>query len=379
MIKFNPVVNSLFTTVASVSVGLLGIGNPVREDLILFTSDIGKSYTGSPRALYEYMRDKGLLNGMDIVWAFTKPEDYQMPGCRVIRHDSIEYFRTALSAKYWVTDVNIERGLRFKRKQTKYLNTWHGSSFKTLGRDIHGRIYYDCSSIDYMCVCSDYDEEIFSRAFGLTKDRFVHTGLPRMDQLHAHATDDSTLWKEKVGLPTDKRVILYAPTWRDTSDGGSSYTISPPIDIAKWRRRLGKDSVLVFRMHPLTQKALGVYEDEFLIDHSRYQPLNDLLLASDCLVTDYSSIAFDYAILKRPCLCFGYDAEEYDRVRGLYGIVGEAFPRGNCATEDEVLDALDDIAEWGEKEYSAPLYTEFNRYGGEACKICAELLLGSIG
>lgn len=376
LIKFNPVVNGAFSMFAGLGVACLGFRSSINNNLILFVSDAGKNYTGSPRALYEYMSDQNLLSDMEVVWAFERPEEYEYIDCKKVKLDSCEYFRIAQQARFWISDVNIERGLKFKRQKTIYLNTWHGTSFKTLGWDIHDRIYYDCSSIDLMCVSSEYDAKTFSSAFRIKKDCFLPVGLPRNDQLYLHRDEESADWKKRVGLPTDKKVILYAPTWRDTTDGGSTYSIKPPVDFTKWREKLGDEYVLAFRMHPLTSEALGIEPSSFLFNYSHFQPLNDLLLASDVLITDYSSIAFDYAILGRPALCFGYDASEYERARGFYLDIDKVFPRGNCATEEILLEEIEQIDYWGNGDYCAPLYKVYNTFGGKACEQCCEVLFG---
>lgn len=376
LVKFNPVANRIFVSTLSLGVRMLSLGKPIKKDLVLFTSDIGKSYSGSPRAIYEEMVANGIASQYDIVWAFNEPEKYQDIGSRIVKHDSLAYFSIARQAKYWITDVNIERGLKFKRKETQYLNTWHGSSIKTLGRDIHGRIYYDCSSIDWMCVNSEYDVRTFSRAFGMADRRFIRTGLPKNDYLWAHKGDDSTIYKKKLGLPEDKKVLLYAPTWRDSQDGGKTYSIAPPINLEKWKSKLGESCVLVFRMHPLTQQAMGFEKSDFLYDYSSYNPLNDLLLASDLLITDYSSLAFDYSILERPVLCFGYDSETYSRIRGLYIDPIELFPSGVQRNEDELLDCLASASSWA-SDGSRSVSADYNLYGGNATAECMSILFNA--
>ena len=359
----------------SAAVKATAIGQSTNDKLMLFVSDIGKSYSGSPRAIYEYICETGLASEFTIVWAFNKPELFKNLGCKTVKLDSVEYFRIALTAKYWITDVNIERGLKFKRPQTKYLNTWHGSTMKTLGNDIHGRIYYDCSSIDWLCVNSEYDVSTFKRAFRIDEKKFIRTGLPKNDYLFVHRNDSSAVYKRKLGFPDDKRIILYAPTWRDSNDGGKSYTIAPPISLDKWKEALSDRYVLVFRMHPLTLSAMGIVEDDFCRNYSGYQPLNDLLLASDILITDYSSIAFDYSILKRPTLCFSYDEEDYRENRGLYIDLNSVYPLGTQQTEDDLLECIAELDKYGLNECPT-ISGEYNEYGGDATRMCCEYLLG---
>lgn len=373
-VKFNPVVHNVFVSLANAAIRTMGLFCRRQDDLILFVSDIGKNYTGSPRAIYERMRELGLDDRYRMIWAFNDPKKHAGIGCSVVKLDSPAYFRIALQSKYWVTDVNIERGLTFKKRGTRYLNTWHGSTMKTLGNDIPGRLYYDCKTIDYMCVNSNYDIETFSKAFDIGEEKFVRVGLPRNDCLYRNRQSDSSEFKERLGLPCDKKLILYAPTWRDTEDAGDSYRIAPPIDIESWRKALGDECMLAFRMHPITQRAFGIIEDDFCRDFSSFQPLNDLLLAADLLITDYSSLAFDFSILKRPVLCFGYDMEQYSRTRGLYLDLEELFPCGVQKNEDELLDLMRTDAVWN-ADGSHCLAERFNEFGGRATDSCIDLLL----
>ena len=107
-------------------------------------------------------------------------------------------------------------------------------------------------------------------------------------------------------------------TWRDSEDGGKSYTIKPPIHFDEWRKVLGNEYVVLFRAHHQTTKVLGLVYDDFIRDASTYPAVNDLMIAADLLITDYSAIAFDFSILCKPILCYTYDYEDYLVKRGTY-------------------------------------------------------------
>ena len=131
--------------------------------------------------------------------------------------------------------------------------------------------------------------------------------MPRNERLW-HSTEDERIEiRNKLGISQGKKVILYAPTWRDSKDGGKSYEIKPPIHFDKWKKQLGEEYIVLFRAHHQTTKVLGIIYDDFVRNASDYPDVNDLLIASDILITDYSAIAFDFCILCKPIFCYAYD------------------------------------------------------------------------
>ena len=133
------------------------------------------------------------------------------------------------------------------------------------------------------------------------------------------------------------KIILYAPTWRESSDNGNSRSFIPPINIDFWREKLSDDFVLLFRMHHLTTKAMEIKFDSFVRDYSGPYDVNELIKISDILITDYSSILSDFSILEKPILLFAYDYEEYCQKRGLYKRLEELLPGCIYKTEEELI------------------------------------------
>src|SRR5699024_6768720 len=127
----------------------------------------------------------------------------------------------------------------------------------------------------------------------------------------------------------DKKIILYAPTWRDDDFySRGNYKFELKLDLEKMQRRLGEEYVVVLRMHYLISSQLDISNfTEFAYDFSDYEDVAELYLVSDILITDYSSVFFDYANLKRPILFFAYDLEKYrDQLRGFYIDIEKELP-----------------------------------------------------
>lgn len=312
-----------------------------RDDrLILINSFGGKKYDDSPKAIYEYMKADERFAGYRFVWAFHEPEKFDVPGATVIKTDNLKYFVTAMKARVWITNSGIERGLSFKKKGTVYINTWHGTPIKYMGSDeyrVKPEKMPKCS-FDRQNAQSKYEADIFSRVFHIPYERMLVCGYPRNDVLTNNDAETQKAFKQKLGIPADKTVILYAPTFREYErDAERNCVLKPPVDFAKWKEALGDGYVVLMRCHYEVAKLLDVGVDgDFVRNVSDYPTLNDLMLASDMLLSDYSSILFDYSILNRPMFVYTYDFDTYKEKRGMYLDVREELP-GGSVSEEELL------------------------------------------
>ena len=145
----------------------------------------------------------------------------------------------------------------------------------------------------------------------------IPTGYPRNDSLYLANRDTVEHLRNKLSLPNDKSIILYAPTWRETTNGGKSYDLNPPIDWEFWQRKLGGTYIILLRTHPYTTNLFNVKFNDFVRNYTDYPDVNDLLIVADILISDYSCIQLDQSILCKPQYCFGYDFDEYCSNRGF--------------------------------------------------------------
>lgn len=375
VLKHNDVINRLFRYSMSTVMRAWGLFIPIDERMIIFSGH-GRKYNDSPRAIYEYMIAHPEYKDYKYVWALEDPENTEIPGRAIkIKADTPEYFKYTLKAKYWITCVNIERGLRYKKKKCKYLNTWHGVAFNCIGNAAGGRNDYDFSHIDLFCYESDYQKQIFKRDFKVREDALIPTGLPRNDQLYSVTQQEIIEFKKKLGLPLDKKIILYAPTWRDSLDKGSSYSLKPPMDIKKWEQELKNNYVLLLRTHAYTTDLLGVEFNDFCQNFSDYPYINDLFKIADILISDYSACIADFSILERPIICFAYDYDEYKAARGLYIDFAKEMPNGIFYDQDSVIKHLKglNLEEEGHKT-KIMIKDKFTYIGGNATEQCVKAL-----
>lgn len=345
VIRKNKMLYDIYYFIGSCTLNVLKYLIPCDSSLILFSSYSGKKYDDSPKAIYEQMLRDERFSKMKLVWAFEEIEGFDYLKHKV-SINSLGYIISALRARFWITNVGIERGLSFKGRKTFYINTWHGSPIKKIGQDIlFGKNVFKTNvkkwDVDVLLSQSNYEKNISSRVFGVPKHKIEVIGLPRNDELVAKNTVDEVVrLKGKLDIPLEKKVIFYAPTFREYEmDNNDDFVLLPPIKWEKWEKTLSDTYIILFRAHSAVMKVMNVRQNDFLRDVSHYPYLNDLLLVSDILISDYSSIYFDYSILKRPMLCFCYDYEEYARTRGMYFDIREELDSDN-RTEEELLESI---------------------------------------
>lgn len=345
-VKNNKLIYKLYFYIGSFLLQFLGLFIKTDPNLILFVSYGGQKYDDSPRVVYEYLKKNPISPEHRYIWAFIEPEQFPQISDKV-RVDTLSYYLTALRAGIWITNSSASRGLNFKKKQTKNYMFTHGmTGIKKIGADIQSadkafKIGFQ-ESFDAIFVEGKKEIPLLVQAWEKKPEVFRTTGLPRNDDL-ATVTDEEILSiRKKLALPEGKKVILYAPTFREfsrTGDGRNALGI--PIDFEKWERKLSDEYVMLVTAHYEVAKLLDeLPKNSFVINAFKYPVLNDLIKVSNILISDYSSIVFDYAIMERPIFCYGYDYESYAVERGLYTDLDKLFFNGVLRSEEALLDAI---------------------------------------
>lgn len=348
--------------------------------LILINSFGGKKYDDSPRVLYEAMLKDSRFKDYKIFWAFHEPSRYNLPN--MVKVDTFAYFKIALKARCWITNSGIERGLEFKNKNTFYLNTWHGSPIKKIGSDImlENKSFRSKggNSVDIMTSQSEFEAEIFSRVFQIPIKNFLMCGLPRNDILFNYTNEQKKEIKERLGLPAEKIIILYAPTFREYDrDKNKNCVLIPPVDIDKWQRKLGDSFCLLFRAHYEVGKMMNIENNRFVRNVTEHPSLNELMIVSDILVSDYSSIFFDFSIMDKVMLHFTYDYDKYEEHRGMYFDIRNLLNGSNC--EDGIIQIIKNMNISVEKERTVAFRKKYLNYYGNATKETLDCIIKHIG
>ncbi|MFB1051570.1 CDP-glycerol glycerophosphotransferase family protein [Paraliobacillus sp. JSM ZJ581] len=190
----------------------------------------------------------------------------------------------------------------------------------------------------YVVVGSEKMSRIFRKSFDLSEDRILRTGIPRTDFFFDKYQIKEVEGQLKANLPMlqKKKVILYAPTFRQ----GELHQVSLHLDIEKMYKTLGDSHVLLLRLHPAIQGKFENYYPDFVIDVSDYENINHLLVITDILITDYSSIPFEFSLLEKPMIFFTYDLDSYTVKQGFWEDYQTNLPGPVAHTTDEIVSLI---------------------------------------
>ncbi|MFE4513340.1 CDP-glycerol glycerophosphotransferase family protein [Kitasatospora sp. NPDC056783] len=300
---------------------------PLDENLAVYAAYWHRGYACSPAAIYE--KAKELAPRIRGVWVVENRAQAAAlpPGVPYVIVNTPAYLKAMGTAKYFVNNVNFPRTMT-KRPGTVHVQTQHGTPLKAMGMDLRDhpaaaegmdfdQLQEAVDRWDFLVSPNPHTSEHFARAFP-GRYEMLDTGYPRNDRLANATSDEVRAMRERFGLRPGTRAVLYAPTHRGSKGG-----YVPLLDVAALARELGPDFTLLVRTHyfhtggPGDLTGTGT-DSAGIVDVSGHPTVEDLYLAADALVTDYSSMMFDYAVLDRPVVIFAPDWEEYKRERGVY-------------------------------------------------------------
>src|SRR5690606_14042431 len=244
-----------------------------------------------------------------------------------------------------------------KRKETTYVQTWHGTPLKKMLFDIENimgrsddyleRVYNATKTWDYLISPSSYATNSFKSAFKY-EGEVLEIGYPRNDLFYKDYADELKKdVKQKLSIPEDKKVILYAPTFRDNqTSSNNKFLFDIHMDLYQMKEKLGDEYVILLRMHVVISNKIKIAPElkEFVKNVSSYDEIQELYLISDILITDYSSVMFDFANTKRPILYYTFDLETYrDDIRGFYFDFEQEAPGPFIRTTEEIIETVTNI------------------------------------
>ncbi|SCT50020.1 CDP-glycerol:poly(glycerophosphate) glycerophosphotransferase [Staphylococcus cohnii subsp. cohnii] len=348
---------------------------PVKKDLVVFESNVGKSVSDSPKVIYDKLKEYS--NAYQIVWVSNQQFPFNDPNVITVKRLSPEYYHYLSRAKYWVNNQNFPHYIT-KPKDTIYIQTWHGTPLKKMlndvesfeGRDANykNRVNNAIKYWDYLVSPSPYASRCFRSAFEFHKE-ILEVGYPRNDIFYnkneKYINDKKEKIKQRLGIQDNRKIILYAPTFRDDEiNKAKKHIINLKIDLQQMKEQLSEDYILILRPHVIISNALQLDHslDDFVINGSKYNDISDLFLITDICITDYSSVMFDYANTKKPMIFFTYDLDHYkNNLRGFYFDFENEAPGPLIKKNNELIIAIKNIEEV-QKKYQEKYEQFYNKF-----------------
>lgn len=301
---------------------------PMSNNWVVFESGLGKQYGDSPKAIYRELSQR--RPQMRKTWSYEGRISDADRATKTVPRLSLRYFYALARARYWVNNQSFPHYVR-RRKRQVFVQTWHGTPLKRMARDldeIYGRddgylqrALTGAQQWSLLISPNRFTSKVMRRAF-CYQGEVLEVGYPRNDLLHGdRAVELQRKVRRALGLAGDKRIVLFAPTFRDRDLG--QVGLSPVVEFGfdRWLEEAPADAVLLLRRHVLDKGTVPIphHTGRRIIDVTSYPDIQDLLAAADVLVTDYSSVYFDYLNLQRPIVFFAPDLDDYrDVLRGFY-------------------------------------------------------------
>ncbi|MBQ9664916.1 MAG: CDP-glycerol glycerophosphotransferase family protein [Bacteroidaceae bacterium] len=315
---------------------------PIKKNKILFIGYYGSQYGCSPKYLSEHIVKT--RPDWDVVWAFTRPEIYNIRGVRKVKYWSLHYFYELYTSRVVVTNYRMTEDYR-KRKGQYYVMTWHSSlRLKKIEGDAEDSLpeHYvkmakeDSKKIDLLLSGCKFSDEIFRRAFWYD-GKILSSGTPRSDIFYVpDSKERANMIKKQLHLSSDTKILLYAPTFRK-GDKLDCYDLNYDRLRCVLEHVKGGTWKILVRLHPhLLHFSRDLFKGYDIVDVTKYDDIQELLLISDILITDYSSLMFDFAETRRTCFLYVPDLIDYQKQdRSLYFDIKD-LPFTISLTQDEL-------------------------------------------
>lgn len=328
---------------------------PVKRNRILFTNGF-KKYSDSAKAIIDELIAQKV--DCEILWMNPDPACEYPKEVTLVKNDVFDKIIAHATSKIWVDNYKKELWIK-KKKNQKYINTWHGCvSLKKLDFDQQGvserhlqRTVYDSGLIDLRISNSKFCTDMYRRAMKYEGD-VLECGTPRLDQ--CFCKDAVPKVREKLGISKEAKIVLYAPTWRMATKSGFQGVNNIVLNFEKLREtfkeKLGDEVYILIKLHP-SAKRIAISGNEFIKDVTTWDDVYELLIESDVLISDYSSLVFEMGFMNKQVFLFVDDYRQYKEEHGVYMELDEMpYPYAFTQAELEVK-----IQKFEEEKYKKDL------------------------
>ncbi|MDR0443429.1 MAG: CDP-glycerol glycerophosphotransferase family protein [Treponema sp.] len=361
---------------------------PIHKNRIIFVSQRGIQYSCNPKYLFEHIYNE-YGSTYQYIWCLNDKKIFpdEFKNVKIVRFLSLRYVWYTMTSKYYVSNIEIEP-IFPGRKGQMVINTWHGggaykfSNVLMLPFYIKARRQYmmallvirEKQTSFVISSCRKFTE-CFSKDWITPAEKFLPIGMPRNDILF---TDCS--FKKKIAehykLNQKQKIILYAPTYRGATFNPESFDFTFNVEdlIKNTKIRFGGEYILFYRGHLFFSFD---YVPDGVINASKYPDMQELLSATDILITDYSASMWDFSLMKKPCFLYAPDVKKYQEEQGFYTPI-EEWPFPLAETNEQLME---NILQFDEEKYKQAVQKHHADLGsyetGNACEQFCEYVLGS--
>ena len=336
---------------------------PINENLISFIIDSNESFSGN----LEYIKNEFEKRGKFEFNFYYKDK---------LSFSSLK--KLATSKYVFLNDNFFPLAFMHFNDKTLVVQLWHApGAFKKFGGSVENKemLKLISDNTDFLIVTSTYIEDYYHEAFQIDKSKIKPLGLPRADYYFKNHDIDKLReqFNKKYDIPYDKKIILYTPTFRENKDFNNVFNY---LNLEKFNEKLSDDYVLVLRLHPKIKKFYSedISVDEYYIDCSDYKNEQELLLISDILITDYSSIMIEFAMLNKPIVFFAYDLDNYlNNERGFYLNYKKDLPGPIVCDSNELINVI--LEGIDNSNSNSFLKTQFDFIDGNSSKRVVDFVL----
>lgn len=360
---------------------------PIKKNRIVFSSHSGSKYSCNPKYVYEYLRRARV--GCDYIWILNKnPAQFsELQDSRIVESGSLKYLYFMMTCKVFVTNDGFGGYLPLRESQL-VINTWHGGGvYKSSGLGGNSQLNpadvvslrHMSNSLTWFVSSSKAFTENMARYYLVPEEKFLPVGMPRNDRLFQRSEYEacSERVKKELGLNNAIRLVLYTPTFRGAvQNGKNDFELDVDRLLIRLEKKFGDKFVLLYRVH---HSVKDINKMANVLDVSDYSDVQILLAAADVLISDYSSILWDYSLTNKPCFIFAPDFDSYTSQDRGFSSKAETWPFP-IATDNSTLDF--NIKAYDQAHYDLALndhYSNLVSYErGDATKILGDLILKSL-
>lgn len=358
---------------------------PVKRNKVVFQSYYGRGYGDNPKYIADALIEAG--EPIDYVWVVNGPGDYKLPACfRTVQFRSFRYIYEMSTARVWVD--NSRKEYCMKKRNQYYMQTWHGSlglkKSENMVPDKLSKKYIqmatrDAEQCDVMISNCDTLTSEYREFFWYPEGEIIQKGLPRNDRLLTYTAADVDRIKSELQIDGKYKLFLYAPTFRADHDL-SAYDIDYRRCKQVLEKKFGGEWKILLRLHPNVFKLSDniSFDPDVVVNASYYSDMQELYMIADMLVTDYSSVIFDFLLLERPSMLYASDIAKYREERDYFFEFSE-LPFSLCETNDELET---EILNFDEQTYLTKIQEFKKLHGfcdtGESSQYAARWILDKI-